>query len=117
MSDLEQTVQEMEGILDQLIETAERMQEISRQVIVESELASLQETEQKLIDRLMHLDEFYRKTFASLPDPLIQKFQGTLEKKLTHFQQLNSNFIENISASHGLLQFQAKKPQDKDKKQ
>ena len=108
MTAFAQIIAEMDSVLDQLIEMAEHMKELSQQVIAEKEVMTLQKKEQDLINKLIELDMSYQKIAIHLSAEERGEFQNKIETKLSKFQQLNTKFIENIAAGRGLIHFQAK---------
>jgi predicted nucleic acid-binding Zn-ribbon protein len=105
MTEYEQILEEMDKVLDQLIEVAEKMKDLSKQVFVESEMISFQKKEQDLIDKLIDLDGDYQQASKNISPQTIKVFQEKIETKLKEFQHLNIKFIDNISESRGVLQF------------
>lgn len=111
MQSLKDIISEMEEVLDHLIENAERLHELSKQVILEDEVEALQKIQNDMLTRLTELDS-KRASVASKED-IKNSIQSRIDKKIDLFQDLNDRFIDNLSASHGLIHFegdQIKKP-------
>lgn len=95
---------EMEALLNSLLDNAMKLLMLSQQVIEESELMSLQKEQEILLSKLIEKDsEFHNLTNVS-QEKLVQ-FRLKIDKKIDDFQKLNAEFLENISAAHGLIQF------------
>lgn len=99
---------EIEAILENLIHNAERLKEISSQVISMQELEPLQKKQEELVKKLGKLDEAFKKVPAGSAESY-QELTRKIEQKLVQFQKLNAKFIENLSASQGLIRFDVKK--------
>lgn len=99
----------LEKVLDDLIENAKQLKELSQQVIVEKELEDLQQKQEHLVKELKVLDERYQKTIKSSKSASDR--WKSLENKLKLFQQLNTAYIENLANSRGVIRFEkSKKP-------
>jgi flagellar biosynthesis/type III secretory pathway chaperone len=94
---------EMEKVVDQVIQTAEQLKDISRRVISEEELAPLLKSQDKLVSQLKEMDEAFQKVYKG---GKVSPIRERIEKKLERFQELNSKFIENLSSSQGIIQFE-----------
>ncbi|MBA3816330.1 MAG: hypothetical protein H0X29_07395 [Parachlamydiaceae bacterium] len=95
---------EMNAVLDLLIENAQKLNELSLQVIAEEEISPLQAQQQELLSALVELDNAFHQA-DSLAEEKISAIQAAVNDKIENFQQLNSNFMENIINAHGLIQF------------
>lgn len=102
---------EMERILDQIIITAEELKKKSMGVFSLEEISPLQKSQNDLVDKLSKLDASFQKAYKGKNEvsPIRERF----EKKLSHFQELNDSFIENLSSSSGMIQFDHAKKQKK----
>src|ERR1700733_8426172 len=99
----------MNGILDQLIENAQKLNELSLQVIAEDEITPLQEQQQELLSALVELDNTFYQGGAGLSKGKLSPLKKVIDDKIETFQCLNSSFVENIMSSHGLIQFKDEK--------
>lgn len=106
MQQLEKILIEMEKILDLLIENAKQLLELSKQVIAEEELTPLQEKQQELLTQLLEKDDAFHEACAELKTDYNSPLRNRIDEKLDHFQKLNSNFIDNITTTLGLIQFE-----------
>ena len=94
----------MEGLLDNLIESARILLNHSRQVIDENELIRLQEEQEVLLAKLIDKDT----EFHQIPAHSDQSFMPRrlkIDEKIDLFQKLNAEFVENINTANGLIQF------------
>lgn len=110
----EKILKEMDKILNELINTAERLQSISHQVISKEELALLQGSQSKLVDQLIELDNAFKNALKGQPPNTDLSLREDIEKKLALFEKLNANFIENLTSSHPLLKLGTPKPKSKE---
>lgn len=105
METAEDILSQIEGILDALLENAEQLKAISLQVISEGELSALQTKQEDLVHQLNDKQEKFLEasTHGHLdPDLPITK---RIVAKLQTFQQLNSQFIENLNSNKGIIHF------------
>lgn len=102
MTNPDKILQEMEGILKELISTAEQLKQISTQVVSEEDISPLQISQQELLEKLEEMDQEYQKLTKGAASPAKLKF----EEMLNYFEKLNSAFIENIRKSSGLIEFE-----------
>lgn len=98
---LEELLVEIEGLLDQLIGTAELLSEVSAQAFAEEELLPLQEKQEAIIQSLREMDA---RLHAHFPEER-ERITSRLKEKLTSFQRLNRLFIRHLGESHGLIHF------------
>jgi tRNA A37 N6-isopentenylltransferase MiaA len=106
---------EMEAVLQKLVENAERLKEISQQVISKQELEPLQKKQEEIVANLKKLDDDFKKVHPHPTENLHPEIMRRIEQKLREFQQLNAKFIENLTASKGVIQFD-QTPEEKKKK-
>jgi len=109
MENLEQVFLEMETILDQLVDTAEKLKNLSSGPVAEKELDSLQQSQEKLLKQLTDLDRKHKLSEkGSIPDAPAA-ITKRIEEKLHLFQKLNAAFIENLNSNHSLIKFNTDK--------
>ena len=108
MQPLKEVVREMEILLDRLIENAKRLLELSKQVIVEDEVVALQKVQDDMVTQLTDLDGKRAALCASFESSEMPN-QGRIDEKIDVFQNLNTQFIENLSAMRGLIHFEGDK--------
>lgn len=106
MPKVEQILGEMDGLLDALVANAEKLLELSQRVISEEELGPLQKKQQKLLDDLVAQDEAFHKACKGNEQDYHSPLRNEVTGKLELFEKLNASFIENITASHGLIHFE-----------
>lgn len=102
----EEILSRMEKILNQLIATAEKLKLISQQVIAQDELRPLQKKQEELIAQLLDSDAEFHNALKGKTKSYDSPARIRIGEKLEYFEKLNSNFIENLGASHGLIQFE-----------
>ncbi len=96
----------MEGVLDTLIANAEKLKEVSVQVISKDELGPLQQQQDELIKNLMNLEATFQETFHEAKGEASPEMQKRIADKLVYFQKLNAHFIENLKSGHGIIRFE-----------
>ncbi|MCE2983910.1 MAG: hypothetical protein LW832_10150 [Parachlamydia sp.] len=109
METLQELQEQLNSLLSELIKTAEELRDLSRQVVSEEELAPLQKKQEKLLDKIERTDAVINENYASEIEPDAKK---NLHDQLSVFQQLNREFIANLNASHGLIQFELRAPKE-----
>lgn len=92
----------MDQLLTELIQVATELRDMSLKVISEEELAPLQKHQENLLEELEKVDQKIKGDYPNRLEPAIQE---KVHKQLEKFQRLNREFIDNINASHSLIQF------------
>jgi CHAD domain-containing protein len=106
MRTFQQYVDQMNRLLDELTQTATKLRDASLQVISEEELAPLQRQQEEILTKLETTDQEFQRHYGSeVKESVHQQFHQQLEK----FQTLNEEFIANLNASHGLIQFELRR--------
>lgn len=108
MSHIEKLLKEMEKVLDQLVENAEKLHELSKSTIDEDVLSSLQDRQEELLDSLVSLDEACHSTETGKQNKGDLQVNQRIQEKLRVFEDLNSSFVSNLMSSRGLIQFSSK---------
>lgn len=103
MKSLSFYVDQMNSLLDQLIETAKALRDLSLQVVSEEELIVHQKKQKELLAQLETTDQIIETHFWS---QLEEEDHRRLHAKVHTFQTLNQEFIQNLKDSHGLIQFE-----------
>ena len=103
----EKLLNEMDKILNQLIENGNKLLAASKQVIEEDELMRLQKEQETMLDKLIAHDTSYQKCSLEQNSKgnKLSLLRAKIDEKIEAFQKLNAEFVENISAVHGLIQF------------
>lgn len=109
MQQAEQVLGEIESLLDQLIDSAQKLLTVSQQVMEEEELTNLQKDQEALLEKLIEKDAEFHK-FSNITQEKLLPRRLKIDEKIDHFQKLNSEFVDNISSAHGVIQF--KKPKE-----
>lgn len=101
-------LKKMEVILDELIANAERLKEVSQQVISKEELKPLQDKQEELVKNLVTVEDTMRSALGENKSS-DEDTKKRIRDKLSQFEKLNATFIENLKSSHGLIRFNKKK--------
>ena len=109
----EQILAEMEKILHELIFTAEKLCDLTTQVIAKEELAPLQQQQEKLLQELAKIDAKFKKACKGKPEKYDSPSKTRISELLDHFQKVNATFIQNLKNSKGIIQFEEKKKKKK----
>lgn len=96
----------MDNILDDLVENAKLILKASQQVIAEEDLHRLQKEQRALVDQLTDKDAIFNKCRNEGPKDGVNALRQRIDDKIDLFQKLNAEFVDNISAAHGLIQFE-----------
>lgn len=103
MKSLQDCVDEMNKLLGELIQVATQLRDMSLQVISEEDLAPLQKHQEDLLSKIEAIDRQIQENYRH---QLNSAMHEMLHSPLQTFQQLNQEFIQNLRASHGLIQFE-----------
>ncbi len=103
MKSLQHYIAQMMQLLTDLVQNAEKLRDVSRQVISEEELSPLQKHQQELLGQLEQTDSIMQKYY---PNQIDSATHQLFHEKLHAFHLLNQEFIQNLNASHGLIQFE-----------
>lgn len=108
MQKVEEILAQMDSLLDLLIDNAKSLLGISQRVIAEEELIPLQKRQKELLDQLVAKDETFHRAIGS-SNNYQSPLRNRINAKLDQFERLNASFIENITSTHGLIQFEKNK--------
>jgi hypothetical protein len=103
MKSLQYYIDHMNQLLSELIQIATQLRDMSFQVISEEDLAPLQKRQEELLTQLEDIDQQLQKNYRH---QLSTAMEEQIHNQLQTFQQLNQEFIQNLSTSHGLIQFE-----------
>lgn len=106
----EELLKAMNELLETLITNAEKLNELSLQVIAEEEVSNLQDVQERLFNQLLQTDETLQATYPDIKLVAPSKLQMEVNRKLDYFQELNQTFIENLKTTHGIIQFESEPP-------
>lgn len=109
MKSLQQNVDQMNLLLNELIQVAAQLRNMSLQVVSEEELAPLQKRQEDLLSQIENIDQNIQRTYRN---QLSSNMQKQFHTQLQTFQLLNQEYIQNMSASHGLIQFELHRMED-----
>jgi len=102
---------QMHELLTRLLDVAIQLRDMSKQVISEEDLAKLQQQQKGLLAELQEVDHQIQENYKHQLDPTRQK---EIDSQLHTFQQLNQEFIQNLRANHGLIQFELRSLEDQE---
>jgi NH3-dependent NAD+ synthetase len=103
MKSLKHYVDLMKNLLEELVQNAQKLKDLSQRVISEEELSPLQEHQQKLLQELEKVDSYLQQHH---PNQMDKNEHKLFHEQLHQFHRLNQEFIQNLNASHGLIQFE-----------
>ncbi len=106
MQSLQDYVDEMSQLLNDLVQVATKLRDLSLEVISEEELNPLQKRQEALLVRLEAIDEQIRENYRYQVDSATKE---NIHNRLQTFQQLNQEFVQNLNTSHGLIQFELRR--------
>jgi hypothetical protein len=86
----EEILADIDATLDQLIENAQVIKEISVSTLYTSEVEALQKTQESLLARLVHTSDLMKG--QKTEEPL-----GSIEQKMVRFGKLNAQMISRVS--------------------
>jgi hypothetical protein len=103
MKSLQFFIDQTHKLLNELIQVATQLRDMSKQVISEENLSLLQKKQDDLLGQIERIDQQMQRDY---PQQVSSKMEEQLHEKLQTFQQINQEFIQNLGASHGLIQFE-----------
>ncbi len=111
MKTFEHSIEQMNQLLDELIQAATYLREMSLRVISREELDPLQKRQEELLSDIESLDQYIQQHFRhQMTDGIKERFHD----QLALFQTLNHEFIKNLRASQGLIQFDLHKNEEQE---
>jgi hypothetical protein len=111
MKSLHYFLDQMNQLLNELIQVATQLRDMSFQVISEEDLAPLQKRQEELLSRLENVDQQLQENYQHQIDGAMKE---NFHRQLQTFQKLNQEFIQNLNASHGVIQFELRRLQEGD---
>ena len=111
MKSLQQCLDQMSQLMNELIQIATKLRDASQQVISEEELAPLQKRQD---DLLLQLEEADKELQAHYGFQIDAATKEAYHNQLQIFQRLNQEFMQNLNASHGLIQFELHRLEDQE---
>jgi hypothetical protein len=87
---------EIDTTLDQLIQNAELIQNVELKELSETEITAFQKTQESLLHRLLHLDQFFET--RKLDQKIFHKKSGRykIQEKLLKFEKLKKEYKKNL---------------------
>ncbi len=111
MKSLQQCLDQMSQLMNELIQIATKLRDASQQVISEEELAPLQKRQD---DLLLQLEDADRELQVHYGFQIDAPTKEAYHNQLQIFQHLNQEFMQNLNASHGLIQFELHRLEDQE---
>lgn len=111
MKSLRYYVEQMNQLLSELIQVTTQLRDMSLQVISEEDLAPLQKRQEDLLTQLENIDQQIQIHYRHQSEIATREH---FHNQLQIFQQLNHEFIQNLNASHGLIQFELRRLQEEE---
>ncbi len=90
----EEILADIDGTLDQLIENADVLKQISLTTLYVNEVEALQKTQESLLARLVHMNDFLK---SQKLEESQEPFES-IEKKILRFGKLNAQIIHHAAA-------------------
>lgn len=103
MESLAHYLEQMDLLLAKLVDVAAQLRDMSLQTISEKEVAPLQKKQDMLLAELETIDQQLHQQYG---EEFKKHPHSNIHDQLEKFQQLNKEFIANLSARHGLIQFE-----------
>lgn len=95
------TLDQMDQLLDQLLDTAQKLWDLAKKPFDENELGKLQDKQEDLVNQLTDLDVIY-KTEKHYENVHHHQVRTRIDHKIEEFQRLNDAFIETLRETQGL---------------
>jgi hypothetical protein len=95
----QEILQEIDSTLDQLIRNAEVIQNVDLRDLSKTEIEGFQKTQESLLQRLMHMDEFLVKKKEALRTPQPKSAGAILQEKRLRFEKLKKAYHKNMAES------------------
>ena len=99
---------QMEKILDQLVDNAKKMKEALLLKSAESELEEKQAHQHEILRELAELNKLLEKSAPGAKKSEIDVAKARVHERLHHFQTLNREFFDHISAHRRVIDAQEK---------
>lgn len=92
----------MNELADALIQVATQLRDMSQIAVSEEELQALQNRQEEVLIALETADQELHQNYSHQFD---EKVLDQIDQKLLEFQNLNHEYLKNIQATHGLIEF------------
>lgn len=107
-----QVLEKMEGVLDELVRTAEGLKDLSFERFSEKAVVPLQQKQELLVQQLKEFEKAFESSNKEGLEGPLAKIGDRISKKLRYFQHLNAVFIGNISQGNVADYWRSKIPVD-----
>ncbi len=104
----EHVINEIEMVLKDLVDNAQKIQEVSSQTISQDELNQLQERQEELIQELIRWDEIFHENHKKSIKEADPSTWQKIKIYLTEFEKLNQEFIKQLSIHQRVITFRDK---------
>jgi len=94
---------QMSGLIDTLLENAERLNEGVKHALSEDEIIRLQHRQEEIISHIEGINTLLKEKDLA-DDKRADTLQKELQKKLLQFQERNAKFVRLIQDRHRLIQ-------------
>jgi hypothetical protein len=101
MKHSEDLLDKLQQVIDDLILNAEKLKELSLQVVAGKEISLLQSKQEALVKQLGELDHQIKNQKIEIP----AEFTKKMENKIKKFQELNASYIQNLTTTHEVIRF------------
>lgn len=102
MKSLQNYISQMNQLLMELVQVATQLRDMSLQVISEEDLEPLQKRQEHLLKQLELVDQEIRENYRHQLDAAARE---QIHQQLQCFQELNREFVQNLNAGQGVIQF------------
>lgn len=92
----EEILADIDATLDQLIENADVIKDVSLQSLFATEVEALQKTQESLLARLVHMNDLLKDQKKEDESAKARSFGG-IEQKILRFGKLNAQMIDHVS--------------------
>lgn len=92
----EEILADIDATLDQLIENADVIKDVSLQSLFATEVEALQKTQESLLARLVHMNDLLKDQKKEYESAKAGSFGG-IEQKILRFGKLNAQMIDHVS--------------------
>ncbi|OGN55251.1 MAG: hypothetical protein A3D96_06680 [Chlamydiae bacterium RIFCSPHIGHO2_12_FULL_44_59] len=105
----EEILLEIDETLSRLIQNAEAIQSVQWNALSETEMNAFQNTQESLLQHLLHMDGCWLMRKNSLKNPRVHSSTLKIQEKLKHFEQLKTSYSKSISSARKKTPFFSKR--------
>jgi len=115
MSDTEDPLSQMNEALDELLETARSLAQLTTEGVDDEQIIPLQEKQETLVARVIQLDSALQMGCNDSQGQYDLRL-ARVQEKLTEFQTLNREFVEQMRRNKNIILFDADEALEESKK-